>query len=184
MLTAFLSRADVSRHTQALTLLRDFREAFTARVHPSSVQTLQFDAPVPNGSTLVRQASLPGLPAYSITVRADFEDPATPARQVLQLHESTTGKLLALMDAEHLTSLRASLVSALAADVLARPEASNVAVLGTGAAASGALKALLGLIQFGGHLSKQVEVVHGAGKQTDAEDAADVHRRVQGERRR
>jgi ornithine cyclodeaminase len=46
------------------------------------------------------------------------------------------------MDAGHLTSLRASLVSALAADVLARPDARNVAVLGSGTAASGALKAL------------------------------------------
>ncbi|MCC6336473.1 MAG: ornithine cyclodeaminase family protein [Myxococcales bacterium] len=142
MLTAFLSRADVSRHTQALLLLRDLREALTARVHPTSVQTLQFDAPLPSGSTLVRQASLPGLPAYSVTVRSELEDPAQPSRQVLQLHEATTGKLLAVMDAAHLTSLRASLVSALAADVLARPEACNVAVLGSGAAASGALKAL------------------------------------------
>jgi len=142
MLTAFLSRADVSRHTQALTLLRDFRDAFTARVHPSSVQTLQFDAPTPGGSTLVRQASLPNVPAYSVTVRADFRDPSRSPRQLLQLHDASTGKVLAIMDAGHLTSLRASLVSALAADVLARPDAKNVAVLGSGTAASGALKAL------------------------------------------
>lgn len=142
MLTAFLSRADVSRNTQALTLLQALREAFTARVHPASVQTLQFDAPTDGGSTLVRQAALPGLPAYSVTVRAEFAAPTRPARAVLQLHDATTGKLLAVMDAAHLTQLRASLVSALAADVLARPEAKDVAVLGVGPAASGALKAL------------------------------------------
>jgi ornithine cyclodeaminase len=61
---------------------------------------------------------------------------------VLQLHEAETGQLLAMMDAGHLTMLRASLLSALAADVLARPDAKNVAVLGAGAAASSALKAL------------------------------------------
>lgn len=142
MLTAFLSRADVSRNTQALTLLQALRDAFTARVHPSSVQTLQFDAPAPGGSTLVRQASLPGLPAYAVTVRADFARPHTPGRAVLQLHEASTGKLLAVMDSGHLSQLRASLVSALAADVLARADACNVAVLGAGTAASGALKAL------------------------------------------
>lgn len=142
MLTAFLSRADVSRNTQALTLLQALRDAFTARVHPASVQTLQFDAPTDGGSTLVRQAALPGLPAYSVTVRAEFAAPAKPARAVLQLHDATSGKLLAVMDAAHLTQLRASLVGALAADVLARPEAKDVAVLGVGPAASGALKAL------------------------------------------
>jgi alanine dehydrogenase len=142
MLTAFLSRADVSRNTQALTLLQALRDAFTARVHPASVHTLQFDAPSPGGSTLVRQASLPALPAYAVTVRTDLAAPQAPGPAVLQLHEASTGRLLALMDSGHLSLLRASLVSALAADVLARPDARDVAVLGVGAAASGALKAL------------------------------------------
>lgn len=139
MLTAFLSRADVSRHMQALHLLRELREALTSRARPSSARTLRFDAPAEGASTLVRQATLPGLPAYEVTVRAEWPD---RARSVLQLHDAGTGQLLALMDAGHLTALRASVVSALAADVLARPDAKHVAVLGSGSPASSALKAL------------------------------------------
>lgn len=143
MLTAFLSHADVSRHMQALHLLQELRDAFTARVKSASVQSLRFAAPVPGGSTLVRQATLPGVPAYSVTVRAEWPgDHKHAAREVLQLHDATSGKLMAIMDAGHLTALRASLVGALAADVLAREDAKNVAVLGMGGAASSALKAL------------------------------------------
>lgn len=139
MLTAFLSRADVSRHLQALHLLRELREAFTARARSASVRTLDFAPTTEGSSVVVRQATLAGVPAWAVTVRAQ-----TPrgARAVLQLHDSATGQLLAMMDAGHLTALRASLVSALAADVLARPDARNVAVLGAGGAASSALKSL------------------------------------------
>lgn len=141
MLTAVLSRADVSRNMQALRLLSELRDAFCAKARSASVQTLRFDAPVPGGSTLVRQATLPGLDGYSVTVRAEWPD-HDGARSVLQLHDSRSGKLLAVMDANHLMALRAALEGALAADVLARPDARRVAVLGSGAAASGTIKAL------------------------------------------
>lgn len=139
MLTAFLSRADVSRHLQALTLLRELREALTARRKAASVRTLRFEPTAPWSSTLIRQAALTDVPAWMVTVRSET---TKGARSVLQLHDPATGQLLAVMDASHLTMLRASLMSALAADVLARPEAKNVAVLGAGQAASSALKAL------------------------------------------
>ena len=137
MLTAFLSRADVSRHLQALHLLQELREALTKKRKASSVPFQKFSAGP--GEAIFRQASLEGVPAWMVSVRSQ-----TPkgTRSVLQLHEPETGQLLALMDAGHLTMLRASLLSALATDVLARPDAKNVAVLGAGAAASSALKAL------------------------------------------
>ena len=139
MLTAFLSRADVSRHLQALHLLQELRDALTARRKAGSVQTMRFEPTAPWSSTLVRQAVLPDFPAWMVTVRAET---TKGARTVLQLHDPATGQLLAMMDANHLMMLRASLMSALAADVLARPDARNVAVLGVGPAASSALKAL------------------------------------------
>ena len=57
----------------------------------------------------------PGVDAVTVATR-------TPSglRSVLQLHDADTGRLLAVMDAGHLQGLRASLTSALAADVLAR----------------------------------------------------------------
>lgn len=139
MLTAFLSRADVSRHLQALHLLQELRDALSAGRKAGSVQTLRFQPTAPWSSTLVRQAVLEGVPAWMVTVRAET---TKGARSVLQLHDPATGQMLAMMDASHLTMLRASLMSALAADVLARPDAKNVAVLGVGPAASSALKAL------------------------------------------
>ena len=151
MLTAFLSRADVARHLQALHLLKELRDALGARRKASSVEALRFEptsllkssAPgamiAPWTSTLVRQAALPDVPAWMVTVRTQT---AKGARSVLQLHEPATGQVLAVMDAGHLMVLRASLMSALAADVLARPDARHVAVLGAGPAASSALKAL------------------------------------------
>ena len=139
MLTAFLSRADVSRHMQALHLLRELRETLTARRKAVSAQTLRFEPTPEPGSTLLRQAAVVGVPAWMVTVRSET---TKGTRSVLQLHDAGTGQLLAMMDAGHLTMLRASLMSALAADVLARPDAKNVAVLGAGAAASSALKAL------------------------------------------
>lgn len=137
MLTAFLSRADVSRHLQALHLLQELREALTKKRKPLSIPSQKFAAGT--GDALFRQASLEGVPAWMVSVRSQT---AKGTRSVLQLHEAETGQLLALMDAGHLTMLRASLLSALATDVLARPDAKNVAVLGAGAAASSALKAL------------------------------------------
>lgn len=140
MLTAFLSRADVSRHLQALHLLKELREALTARRKAASVQTLRFEPSTPEpSSTLLRQAAVLGVPAWMVTVRSET---VKGTRSVLQLHDAGTGQMLAMMDAGHLMMLRASLMSALAADVLARPDAKHVAVLGAGAAASSALKAL------------------------------------------
>lgn len=137
MLTAVLSRADVSRHLQAIHLLRELREALTAQRTTGTAGDLHLEAA--GTSTLVRQAALDGVPAWMVTVRTHG---TSGARAVLQLHDGKTGKVLAIMDAVHLVSLRASLMSALAADVLARPDARNVAILGAGTAASSAIKSL------------------------------------------
>lgn len=138
MLTAFLSRADVSRHTQALHLLRELREAFTSNKTASDGPQLHFSG-APGQSTVVQHATLEGFPAWSVTTR--IEGPQGP-RSLLQLHDAPSGKLLAVMDAGHVASMRAAMVSALAADVFARPDAKRVAILGTGAAVSSTLKAL------------------------------------------
>jgi ornithine cyclodeaminase len=142
MLTAFLTRRDVSRHVQALHLLTELKAAFTRAARPTSTQTLRCPAPAAGGSTLVRQAVLEGLPAYAVTVRAEWPHLTAPSRTVLQLHDATSGRLLAVMDAGQLAVLRASLVSAVAAEALAASQTRHVAVLGSGLAASGALKAL------------------------------------------
>jgi ornithine cyclodeaminase len=122
--TELLTPADVSRHTEALLLLHELREAL-----------IDLTPQHPPANPLLREATHPSVPVRSVTVDG-------PGRALLQLYDLATGKLLAVIDAEALSSLRASLVAALAVDVLAAPEAKRVAVLGGGPRGSGALKAL------------------------------------------
>lgn len=142
VLTALLTRADVSRHLRALHLMQTLRDALQAHVLADSAQTLRFPAPHAGGSTLIRQASLPSLPAYAVTVRSEHPSGSPAAHALLQLHDAQSGQLLALMDAGHLMALRAAVTGAVAVDVLARAEAATVALLGAGPMTSGALKAL------------------------------------------
>ena len=51
---------------------------------------------------------------------------------VLQLFDAKTGLLLAIIEGGSLTAIRTAAASALATDVLARPHASRLAILGTG----------------------------------------------------
>lgn len=140
-MTAVLSRAEVSRHMQALHLLREVRQAFSERAAPGTGQST-LDAPAGNGPTHVRQGTHPSIPAWSLMVRAALPASSRSSGALLQLYQRESGALLAVMDGGHLTALRAAVVGALAADVLAKPEAKNVALLGTGPAVSSALKAL------------------------------------------
>ncbi len=132
MMTAFLSRSDVSRHLQALHLLNELREAMRLG-RQSTAHGFE------SGPTAVRQSTLEGIPAWVITTR--MHSTAKP-HSIFQLYAADSGQLLAVMEAGQVTTLCASLMSALAADVLAQPEAKNVAILGTGTSASSALKAL------------------------------------------
>jgi ornithine cyclodeaminase len=58
------------------------------------------------------------------------------------LHDIHTGALLAVMDSTHLTAMRTGVAGALAADVLARRDADNVAVVGAGVQGTYQLRAL------------------------------------------
>jgi hypothetical protein len=114
-----LSKSEVSRNTQALTLLSDFREALVAGYLDAGV------APQREGAIAVQHLHLPGFPAWAVVVR-------TGTSQLLQLHDTASGRALALMESSSLATLRASLISALAADLLARSNAARVCLLGLG----------------------------------------------------
>jgi ornithine cyclodeaminase len=134
MSTLLLTRSDVSRNLQALSLLQDLREAFRTDALARTVAPQRLRAPLhAEGSTLVLfPGSLPGIPAYTVKVQARFPGQQPALQSVVQLHDLATGALLAVMDAEHLMTVRAGVVGALAADVLARPDASRVAIIGAG----------------------------------------------------
>jgi ornithine cyclodeaminase len=141
MLTVFLTKSDVTRHARALHLLESLREALKA--HPTIARSQHETLVMPKGGDVaVRLATHPSLPAFGLVTRTRGSDSALAARSTIQLFDSKSGALLAAMDASYLQSLRAALMGALAVDALARPDASTVAILGSGGAASGALKAL------------------------------------------
>jgi len=75
-------------------------------------------------------------------VHAKFPGSDPAIRGLLVLHDLATGVPLAVMESSYLTALRTGLVGALGADVLARPTASSVAIIGAGAQGKAQLAAL------------------------------------------
>ncbi|WPB77949.1 ornithine cyclodeaminase family protein [Archangium violaceum] len=144
MSTLLLARSDVVRHMEALTLLSEMREAFRADAEHRTAEPQRARAPLHDkGSALVVfPGTLPGIPAYTVKVHAKFPGRSPAIQGVVQLHDLETGALLAMLDSGHLTALRTGVVGALAADVLARQDASRVALIGAGAQASMQLKSL------------------------------------------
>ncbi len=139
-----MTRSDVARNLQALTLLSDMREAFRADALARTVAPQRTRVPLhAEGTAMVLfPGSLPGVPAYSVKVHGRFPTSTPSIQGVLQLHDLATGALLAVMDAAHLSAVRTGVVGALAADVLARPDATRVALIGAGHRAVLQLKSL------------------------------------------
>jgi ornithine cyclodeaminase/alanine dehydrogenase-like protein (mu-crystallin family) len=82
------------------------------------------------------------VPAYTVKVHAKFPAEQPAIRGVLCLHDVNTGELLAVMDSTYLTAVRTGIVSAMAANTLARPHADTVAVIGAGVQGRHQLRAL------------------------------------------
>jgi len=144
MRTLLLTRSDVSRNLQALLLLEDMREAFRTDALARTVAPQRARAPLhAEGTAMVLfPGSLPSVPAYSVKVHAKFPGQSPAIRGVVHLHDVATGAVLAVMDSGHLTAVRTGVVGALSADVLARPDASRVALIGAGRQAVMQLKSL------------------------------------------
>ena len=91
------------------------------------------DAP---GKLAVMPGYLADPPLFGVKTVAKYRHPpGSPHGShvgVLQLFDATTGLLLAIIEGGSLTAIRTAAASALATDVLARPEASRLAILGTG----------------------------------------------------
>lgn len=130
MRTLFLPHAEVVRRLDALSLLGPMREGFRAHSRGHTAPGLVRATALGQGIARVTGVGLvPNLPAYSVSSAATSAEGAEQA--TLLLHDLETGKLLACLEAVHLRAVALALGIALAADVLARPDASRVAVLGT-----------------------------------------------------
>ncbi|HLL55484.1 MAG TPA: ornithine cyclodeaminase family protein [Myxococcaceae bacterium] len=144
MATLVLTHADVSRYLNALYLLQDLREAFRTDALARTVSAQTTRAVLHTGGTVIAgfPGSLPGVPAFSVRITNRFPAQEPPERDFIQLFDLLTGELLAVMEAGHLVPMRAAVVGALAADVLARADAKRVALIGAGKDAAIHLKSL------------------------------------------
>ena len=103
---------------------------------------MRSNLPGPGTATVLFPGTAPGVPAYTVKVHAKFPAQTPAIRGVLCLHDLTSGELLAVMDSTYLTAVRTGLAGALAAHVLARPDADVVAVIGAGVQGTHQLRSL------------------------------------------
>jgi thiomorpholine-carboxylate dehydrogenase len=114
------------------------------------VQPLRTVVPITDrqGFFLVMPAYAGLLGAKLVTWYPDNRDVPTH-HAVIQLFRPDTGEPLATMDGRLITEMRTGAVSAVATDRLARPDASVLAILGSGAQARSHLEALRLVRSFG-----------------------------------
>lgn len=99
-----------------------------------------------SADALAMPAFLPSPPRFAVKVVSVHDE--NPSRNLPLIHavvilfEAETGSPLALMDGERLTAIRTGAASGLATDLLARPDASVVAIFGAGIQARAQLEAV------------------------------------------
>jgi ornithine cyclodeaminase/alanine dehydrogenase-like protein (mu-crystallin family) len=144
-LTLLLTRSDIAALVDADTLVEQLRVGFVAYSASPAGRALRVRSPLPGGkgtATVLFPGTHPGLPAYTVKIHAKSPDQVPAIRGVLCLHDTGSGELLAVMDSTYLTAIRTGIGGALAANVLARPDADTVAVVGAGVQGSFQLRAL------------------------------------------
>lgn len=100
----------------------------------------------PTGTALFMPCYLPAdrqMGIKAITLFPDNPGQGLPfIHAIMLLLDATTGRTLAIMDGKTLTAIRTGAASGLATDLLARPEATTVAILGAGPQARTQLEAV------------------------------------------
>ena len=145
--TLLLNRSEVEALLDPGALVPKLRGAFvdySARAD-GRARRVRSTLPGPGTATVLFPGVAPGIPAYTVKVHAKFPRQQPAIRGVLCLHDAETGDLLAVMDSTHLTSVRTGLAGALAAHVLARPDADVAAIVGAGMQGVQQLRSLVAL---------------------------------------
>jgi ornithine cyclodeaminase len=148
MSTLLLTRTQVERLLDPSALVAQLRAGFVTYSSSSAARALRVRAPIPDHrgtATVLFPGTLPGLDVYTVKVHAKFPDHIPAIRGVICLHDARAGTLLAIMDSTYITAVRTGIAGALAADTLARADASTVTVIGAGVQGSFQLRALAGL---------------------------------------
>lgn len=118
----------------------------------------------------------PGVPAYTVKVHAENPGRRPAVTGVICLHDLHSGDLLAVLDSGWLTAVRTAAGAALGTDLLARPDASAVGVIGAGQQGRAQLLALASIRRLSvvhvhdpdpGAVHEVVEAIQGAGPLRD-----------------
>nr|WP_238345635.1 ornithine cyclodeaminase family protein [Actinopolymorpha cephalotaxi] len=143
-----LGCSDLERLLDVNACLDALRQGFVAvgsdqpDIPPRRTRT---DLPGPGTATALLPGLVPGVPAYTVKVNAKFPGARPALRGLVCLHDLASGELLAVLDSATVTAWRTGLAAALGTDLLARPEADRVGVVGAGAQADLVVRGLLAL---------------------------------------
>lgn len=124
------------------------REAFLALESGSILQPLRSVTKLPGGNVLAfmpsHDSAAGDFAAKAISVFPGNHGSGVDAHQgVVLLFEAERGSLLAIIDATAITGIRTAAVSAVAADCLARPDATTLGILGAGTQARAHIEAMM-----------------------------------------
>lgn len=146
--TLLLMHSDVQALLNVAELLPRLREAYAGYSLSRTIPARRYLVPLPesapagsNGMVLA-PGLIDGVPAFTVKVNVKYPDQAPAIRGVVLLHDLDTGRLLAALDASHLTAMRTGTAAALSADVLARPDAGDLAIVGAGSQGEAGLHCL------------------------------------------
>ncbi len=141
-----LSAADVQAAVDMPTAIDAMRGAFAALADGGATVPLRLVLETEHGVSLFMPAHLSGsgsTGAKIVSVNPGNADVGLPVIHAVVLAlDPVTGRLLALMDGTWLTALRTGAIGGLAADLLARRDASTVALFGAGVQARTQLQAV------------------------------------------
>jgi ornithine cyclodeaminase/alanine dehydrogenase-like protein (mu-crystallin family) len=138
-MTLFLTESDVRELLPMERALECVEASFVAQGNDRAVNRSRERILLPNMSLHYMAGALPesqhvGMKIYTVT-RSDF-------RFLVLLYDAVSGRLLSLMQADHLGRIRTGAASGIATKYLARPDASRVGVMGTGRQARTQLQAI------------------------------------------
>jgi ornithine cyclodeaminase/alanine dehydrogenase-like protein (mu-crystallin family) len=143
-----LSAEDVRRALPMRDAIEAMREAFAqlSRGEVTLPTRVRLDASLEHGAALIMPCHSAALKMFSLKMATVFHDNPQRGLPTIQstvlLADGSTGTQLAVMDGASLTAIRTGAASGLATDLLARTDASIVAVIGTGVQARTQLEAV------------------------------------------
>ena len=138
-MTLFLTESDVRELLPMERALECVEASFVAQGNDRAINRSRERILLPQVSLHYMAGALPesqhvGMKIYTVT-RDDF-------RFLVLLFDAVSGRLLSLMQADHLGRIRTGAASGIATKYLARPDASRVGVIGTGRQARTQLQAI------------------------------------------